>query len=65
MLYLSKFSLNTTVSTTPVPSSELIPPPLSYSPFTNVQQNSMVVKNGSWSFPKDFVVGRSVCGVSS
>ena len=65
MLDLSKFSLNTAVSTTPVPSIEVIPPPLSYLPFPSAQQNSVVVKNESWSFPKDFLVGRSVCGISS
>ena len=48
-------SMNTTVSPTPVPSSELIPPPpLYYSQFPSGQQQPMYPKNESWSFPKDF-----------
>ena len=48
-------SLNTTVSPTPVPSSELIPPPpLYYSSFPSGQQQPMYPKNESWGFPKDF-----------
>lgn len=45
----------TTVSPTPVPSSELIPPPpLYYSPFPTGQEVFQGKKNESWSFPKDF-----------
>jgi beta-glucosidase/6-phospho-beta-glucosidase/beta-galactosidase len=51
-------SLNTTVSPTPVPSSELVPPPpIYYGPNFGGAQNPMVVKNSSWSFPKDFWAG--------
>ena len=47
--------VNTTVSPTPVPTNELIPPPpLFYSPFPTGQQQPMFPKNDSWSFPKDF-----------
>lgn len=47
--------INTTVSPTPVPSSELIPPPpLYYSPFPTGQQQPMYAPNASWSFPSDF-----------
>ncbi len=48
-------SINTTVSPTPVPTNELIPPPpLYYSPFPTGQQQPMYAKNESWSFPKGF-----------
>lgn len=45
----------TTVSPTPVSSTELIPPPpLYYAPFPTGQQVFQTPKNESWSFPKDF-----------
>ncbi|KAF2165689.1 glycoside hydrolase family 1 protein [Zasmidium cellare ATCC 36951] len=45
----------TTVSPTPIPSTELIPPPpLYYAPFPTGQQVFQTPKNESWSFPKDF-----------
>ena len=45
----------TTVSATPVPSSSLIPPPpLYYSPFPSGQQQPVIAKNESWSFPSNF-----------
>ncbi|KAK5677270.1 hypothetical protein LTS10_010459 [Elasticomyces elasticus] len=48
-------SLTATVQATPVPSSELIPPPpLYYSPFPSGAQYPAEQKNESWSFPKDF-----------
>ncbi|GME64807.1 putative glycoside hydrolase family 1 protein [Neofusicoccum parvum] len=48
-------SVNTTVSPTPVPSSELIPPPpLHYPSWMSGPQSPFVTKNESWSFPKDF-----------
>ena len=47
--------VNTTVAATPIPSSELIPPPgLYYSSFPTGQQIPVVTKNESWSFPKGF-----------
>jgi beta-glucosidase/6-phospho-beta-glucosidase/beta-galactosidase len=50
--------LNTTVSPTPVPSSELVPPPpIFYGSNFGSAQNPLVAKNSSWSFPKDFWVG--------
>lgn len=49
------FSINTTVAATPVPSSELVPPPpLAYPAFPTGAQNPMMVQNSSWSFPSDF-----------
>ena len=40
---------------TPVPSSELVPPPPLYYPaFPTGAQVPMMTKNSSWSFPKDF-----------
>ncbi|KAL2357019.1 glycoside hydrolase superfamily, partial [Cryomyces antarcticus] len=52
---ISTASVNTTVAPTPVPSSELIPPPpLYYSPFPSGQQQPMYPKNASWSFPPNF-----------
>jgi hypothetical protein len=52
---VSTAAINTTVEATPIPSSELIPPPpLYYSPFPSGQQNPAIVKNQSWSFPKNF-----------
>lgn len=48
-------SVNTTVSPTPVPSSELIPPPpLHYPSWFSGPQTPLQAKNESWSFPKDF-----------
>ncbi|KAK4495953.1 hypothetical protein PRZ48_013221 [Zasmidium cellare] len=48
----------TTVSPTPIPSTELIPPPpLYYAPFPTGQQVFKMPKNESWSFPKDFLWG--------
>ncbi len=48
-------SVNTTVAATPVPTSELIPPPgLYYSSFPIGQQVPLSTKNESWSFPKGF-----------
>ncbi|KAK4570185.1 hypothetical protein LTR86_002265 [Recurvomyces mirabilis] len=50
--------VTTTALATTVPSSSLIPPPpLYYSPFPSGQQNPMVVKNESWSFPRSFMWG--------
>ncbi|TGO34297.1 hypothetical protein BHYA_0203g00020 [Botrytis hyacinthi] len=46
---------NTTVSATPVPTSELIPPPpLHYSPFPSGAQVPLSQKNESWKFPSGF-----------
>ena len=47
--------ITTTVSPTPIPSNELIPPPpLYYSSFPTGEQNPMYAKNANWSFPSDF-----------
>ncbi|KAK4985077.1 hypothetical protein LTR50_006190 [Elasticomyces elasticus] len=52
---VSSADITTTVAPTPVPSSELIPPPpLYYSPFPSGQQVPVIAKNESWGFPKDF-----------
>jgi hypothetical protein len=52
---VSTAAINTTVSATPIPTSELIPPPgLYYSSFPTGQQIPMTSKNSSWSFPKGF-----------
>ncbi len=52
--------VNTTVSPTPVPSVQLIPPPpLHYPSTVSGEQNPMMVKNQSWSFPKSFWWGVS------
>ena len=52
---VSTASVNTTVEATPIPTSELIPPPgLYYSSFPTGQQIPMATKNSSWSFPKGF-----------
>jgi hypothetical protein len=52
------YSVNTTVSPTPVPSSELIPPPpLNYPSFPTGAQNPMMSTNSSWSFPSNFFWG--------
>lgn len=49
------YSVNTTVEATPVPSSELIPPPpLNYPSFPTGAVNPAVQKNQSWTFPSDF-----------
>jgi beta-glucosidase len=51
-------SITTTVPATPVPSSSLIPPPpLYYAPFPPGPEVPAVVKNSSWSIPKDFFWG--------
>jgi hypothetical protein len=48
-------TINTTVSATPVPTSELVPPPpLYYSPFPSGAQNPLTSKNESWKFPSGF-----------
>lgn len=48
-------TINTTVSATPVPTSELVPPPpLYYSPFPTGAQNPLTSKNESWKFPSGF-----------
>ena len=52
---VSTASMNTTMAATPIPTTELIPPPgLYYSSFPAGQQIPMVTKNESWSFPKGF-----------
>lgn len=51
----SSAATTTTVSPTPVPSQDLIPPPpLHYPSFPSGQQIIPETKNESWSFPKDF-----------
>jgi hypothetical protein len=48
-------SVNTTVAPTPIPSSELVPPPpLFYAPFPNGPENPATTMNDSWHFPADF-----------
>ncbi|KAF2672260.1 glycoside hydrolase [Microthyrium microscopicum] len=48
-------SVNTTVSPTPVPSTELKPPPpLYYPPFPTGEQLPLVSANNSWRFPSSF-----------
>ncbi|KAM0132645.1 hypothetical protein ACHAP3_006315 [Botrytis cinerea] len=48
-------TINTTVSATPVPTSELIPPPpLHYSSFPSGAQVPLAQKNESWKFPSGF-----------
>lgn len=48
-------STTTTVSATPIPSSELVPPPpLYYSSFSTGHQLPLEGKNESWKFPKGF-----------
>ncbi|TGO83305.1 hypothetical protein BPOR_0667g00040 [Botrytis porri] len=48
-------TINTTVSATPVPTSELIPPPpLHYSSFPSGAQVPLTPKNESWKFPSGF-----------
>jgi len=52
---VSTATVNTTVSPTPVPTNELIPPPgLYYSSFPSGQQIPMATKNESWKFPSGF-----------
>jgi hypothetical protein len=52
---VSTAAVNTTVSATPVPTSELIPPPgLAYPSFPNGQQITAMVSNSSWKFPSGF-----------
>ncbi|TKX25586.1 beta-glucosidase-like protein 1 [Elsinoe australis] len=51
----SSAATTTTVSPTPVPSQDLIPPPpLHYPSYPSGQQIIPETKNESWSFPKDF-----------
>ncbi|RDW73509.1 glycoside hydrolase family 1 protein [Coleophoma cylindrospora] len=51
-------TINTTVAATPVPTSELVPPPpLYYSSFPTGAQNPTVLKNESWKFPSGFFWG--------
>lgn len=51
-------TINTTVEPTPIPTSELIPPPsLYYAPFPTGHQSPMTVKNESWKFPSGFFFG--------
>lgn len=48
-------AITTTVSATPVPTNELIPPPgLYYSPFPTGQQIPLVTANQTWKFPAGF-----------
>jgi hypothetical protein len=48
-------SVNTTVAATPIPTSELIPPPgLAYPSFPNGQQIPAIGTNSSWKFPSGF-----------
>lgn len=48
-------TINITVSATPVPTGELVPPPpLYYSPFPTGAQNPLTSKNESWKFPSGF-----------
>ncbi|RFU23652.1 hypothetical protein B7463_g12686, partial [Scytalidium lignicola] len=52
---VQKAHINTTVSLTPVPTSDLIPPPpLYYSAFPPGAQNPAFSKNESWKFPSGF-----------
>ena len=52
---VSTAAVNTTVSATPIPTNELIPPPgLYYSSFPSGQQIPMASKNESWKFPAGF-----------
>lgn len=51
-------SINTTVSATPIPTSELVPPPPLYYPaFPSGAQVPLVQKNESWKFPSGFFWG--------
>lgn len=60
---VSYAATTTTVSPTPVPSGELIPPPpLHYAPFPTGQEVFDTPKNESWKFPNDFWWG--VAGAS-
>ncbi|KAI9734854.1 MAG: hypothetical protein M1834_001933 [Cirrosporium novae-zelandiae] len=52
--------VTTTIEPTPIPSSELIPPPPLYYPsYLSGQEFVAQTKNASWSFPKDFWWGVS------
>jgi hypothetical protein len=52
---VSTATVNTTVSATPIPTHELIPPPsLFYSSFPSGQQIPLASKNESWKFPAGF-----------
>jgi hypothetical protein len=52
--------INTTVSPSPIPSSELVPPPpLHYASFPSGVQNPILTTNSSWRFPSDFWWGVS------
>lgn len=51
-------TINTTVEATPVPTSQLVPPPpLYYSPFPPGHQSALASKNESWKFPAGFFWG--------
>ncbi|KAL3427932.1 beta-glucosidase [Phlyctema vagabunda] len=53
-------TINSTVAATPIPTSELIPPPpLYYSSFPTGAQAPLVSKNESWKFPSGFFWGVS------
>jgi hypothetical protein len=48
-------SVNTTVSPTPIPSSELVPPPpLYYPPFPTGEQSVIATSNESLKYPSSF-----------
>jgi hypothetical protein len=48
-------SINTTVSPTPIPSSELVPPPpLYYPPFPTGEQSVIATSNESLKYPSNF-----------
>ncbi|CRG87319.1 hypothetical protein PISL3812_04336 [Talaromyces islandicus] len=52
---VSTAAVTTTVAATPVPTTELIPPPgLYYSSFPSGQQIAKVARNDTWRFPKNF-----------
>lgn len=52
---VAKANITTTVSATPVATSELVPPPpLYYAPQTPGAQNALVSKNENWKFPSGF-----------
>ncbi|KAH8685822.1 glycoside hydrolase superfamily [Tricladium varicosporioides] len=52
---VSTAAVSTTVSATPIPTAELIPPPgIYYSSFPTGQQIPMMSKNSSWKFPAGF-----------
>jgi hypothetical protein len=52
---VQKAAITTTVAATPVPTSELVPPPpLFYPSFPSGAQNPTMTKNESWKFPTGF-----------